>query len=47
MKRPLICSAFVVTAVLLAGLSGQAQVQNFTPVTDSMLRDPDPADWLS
>ena len=47
MKSRLIGSAFVVTAVLLAGLSGQAQAQNFTPVTDAMLRDPDLANWLN
>ena len=28
-------------------VSGQGQVQNFTPVTDAVLQDPDPADWLS
>ena len=26
---------------------GQAQVRDVTPVTDAMLQDPDPADWLS
>ena len=25
----------------------QAQVENFTPVTDAMLQNPDPADWLN
>jgi alcohol dehydrogenase (cytochrome c) len=29
------------------GFPGQAQVQRFTPVTDAMLQNPDPADWLN
>ena len=29
-----------------AGSVARAQVENFTPVTDAMLQDPDPADWL-
>jgi alcohol dehydrogenase (cytochrome c) len=27
-------------------LSAQAPIENFVPVTDAMLQDPDPADWL-
>ena len=29
-----------------AGGVARAQVEDFTPVTDAMLQDPDPADWL-
>ena len=43
--------AFAVAAcaagVLLAAAPGSAQVRNFTPVTDAVLQDPDPADWLN
>src|SRR5262249_5050930 len=28
------------------GLTVTGEVQNFVPVTDAMLRNPDPADWL-
>jgi alcohol dehydrogenase (cytochrome c) len=31
--------------ILLAGFVTGAQVKNFTPVTDAMLLNPDPADW--
>ena len=37
------CAAIAVAA----GFLGQAQAQNFTPVTDAVLQNPDPADWLS
>ena len=36
------CAAFVVAA----GVPGQAQVESLTPVTDAVLQNPDPADWL-
>jgi glucose dehydrogenase len=36
----------VVVALLVAGLGAVAQVQTFRPVTDEMLRNPSPADWL-
>jgi alcohol dehydrogenase (cytochrome c) len=44
-------SAFVFSAVLAAGLvmgapPAFAQVQNYKPVTDEMLRNPSPNDWL-
>jgi alcohol dehydrogenase (cytochrome c) len=29
-----------------SGLTVRGEVKNFTPVTDAMLRNPDPADWL-
>ena len=31
--------------VLLAGLATSGQIQNFRPVTEAMLMNPDPADW--
>ena len=40
-------ATFACAALTVAGgVSGQAQVETFTPVTDAMLQDPDPADWL-
>ena len=32
---------------IATGFPVQAQVENFTPVTDAMLENPDPADWLN
>ena len=41
-------TAYVCAAVTMAtGYPGQAQVPDVTPVTDAVLQDPDPADWLS
>ena len=37
------CAALTIAA----GGEGRTQVEDFTPVTDAMLQDPDPADWLS
>ena len=34
-------------AFLLLGAAAFAQVQNFKPVTEEMLRNPSPNDWLS
>lgn len=39
-----VVAGFVCAAL---NVSAQGQVQNFTPVTDAVLQDPDPADWLS
>ena len=39
-----VVAGFVCAAL---NVSVQGQVQNFTPVTDAVLQDPDPADWLS
>lgn len=36
------CAAFAVAA----GVPGQAQVESLTPVTDTVLQNPDPANWL-
>ena len=38
----LACAALVVAAEV----PGRAQQEDFVPVTDAMLQDPDPADWL-
>ena len=32
---------------IATGFPAQAQVETFTPVTDAMLENPDPADWLN
>ena len=32
---------------IATGFPVQAQFENFTPVTDAMLENPDPADWLN
>ena len=36
-----------VSVLVLVGSVGTAQVNDYTPVTDAMLQNPDPADWLS
>ena len=41
--RAVTCAAIVV----IAGIVVQAQTLNVTPVTDAMLQNPNPADWLS
>ena len=39
---------FVVAATcIMASFDGSGQVQNYVAVTDRMLQDPDPADWLN
>ena len=40
------CAAPII-GVVAAGFPGQAHAQNFMPVTDAVLQNPDPADWLS
>ena len=43
------CLLVLAAAVLLPPASGPAQAQpgdDFTPVTDAMLQDPAPGDWL-
>ncbi len=50
MPRPLasvVACTVVVPLVLLAAAPAGAQDESFTPVTDAVLQDPDPADWLS
>ena len=48
MKRRALLAVYVYAGVAMAtGYLGQAQVRDVTPVTDAMLQDPDPADWLS
>ncbi|HSG34606.1 MAG TPA: hypothetical protein VLA37_08720, partial [Sphingomonadaceae bacterium] len=42
--------AAVISAMLAGSMVGQAIAQSaapFEPVTDAMLQDPDPADWLN
>ena len=46
MTRRLLVSVFV-AATLLADAPGMAQVAEFTPVSDAMLQNPAPADWLN
>ena len=42
------CSSLLACAALVvaAEAPGRAQDESFVPVTDAMLQDPDPADWL-
>ena len=47
MTRRLLASILVSAVLLLAGASVTAQVRDFSPVTDAMLQDPSPADWLN
>jgi alcohol dehydrogenase (cytochrome c) len=37
----------VATTIIVGSLAGGAQVQNLKPVTQAMLENPDPADWLN
>ena len=39
-------ATFACAALTIVGGEGRAQVEDFTPVTDEMLQNPDPADWL-
>ena len=43
------CSSLLACAALVvaADAPGRAQDESFVPVTDAMLQDPDPADWLT
>ena len=41
------CALVAALTVCLGGAAVQAQDRDFTPVTDAMLENPDPADWLS
>ena len=45
---PRICLATLacVALAVAAEVPGLAQVEDFTPVTDAMLQDPDPSDWM-
>ena len=45
---PRTCSSLLACAALVvaADAPGRAQDERFVPVTDAMLQDPDPADWL-
>ena len=39
--------AVLALLLLLGGMPAQAQEGDFEPVTDAMLQEPDPADWLN
>ena len=45
-SRACLATFACVALTVAAGIPGQAQVQTLTPVTDAVLQDPDPADWL-
>ena len=48
MKNRLTLAVFAcATVAVLASVPGQAQVANVSPVSDAVLQDPDPADWLN
>ena len=40
-------SIVMLAGLLLTGLHASAQIEEFKPVTDAMLQNPDPADWLN
>ncbi len=40
-------AGFVVLVVALCGVVAPAQEPAFVPVTDAMLLDPDPGDWIN
>ena len=41
------CALGVALVVFLGCVTAGAQVRDFEPVTDAMLENPDPADWLN
>ena len=41
------CAAAILLAAVAVAGSAAAQDRDFTPVTDAMLADPDPADWIN
>ena len=45
--RAAVGCAVVLVVAIAAGFPGSAHAQRFTPVTDAVLQNPDPADWLS
>jgi len=45
--RTLLIVVAVALALWFEDVVGRAQMDRFSPVTDAMLQDPDPADWLS
>ncbi len=46
-RRALLTVCVYAAAAMATGVLGQAQVRDTAPVTDAMLQDPDPADWLN
>jgi len=47
MKKSLMVVALVGGCVMTVGGPALAQPPNITPVTDAVLQNPDPDDWLS
>ena len=41
------CAVSMSVAILVGSLALMAQVKEFRPVTEAMLRKPDPGDWLN
>ncbi len=41
-----VCVATLAVLTAAGGVSAQAPAEPFTPITDAVLQDPDPADWL-
>ena len=41
-----VCVATLAVLTTAGGVSAQAPAEPFTPITDAVLQDPDPADWL-
>ncbi len=46
MSRACLVAVAFLSVSVVAELPARAQVGDFTPVTDAMLQDPDPGDWL-
>ena len=46
MFRACLATCACAALTIATGFPGQAQVETFTPVTDAVLQNPDPADWL-
>ncbi len=46
-RRQTLVAVLLIVITIVAGGVAAAQDRDFTPVTDAMLQDPDPADWLN
>ena len=46
MRKPICGVGCVSVVIAILGLSSVTRAQDFAPVTDQMLLEPDPADWL-
>ena len=47
MNRVMLVGFACAAVEVLAGFPGQARIRNVSPVSDAVLQDPDPADWLN